>query len=140
MKALYISRLCRNLYERRCLVALLRGSSFSLIDNRKIIAYVTGRSVTDIYYITRKETGNDKAKLFLLDLIKTVPVLGVDQNIIEKALFSDFKDFEDAVQAYTSSEHCLKYIITRNKQDFIRAQLKVFTPEEALVYFSKDTK
>ena len=109
---------------------------FELIDLESIEAYITGSSVTDIYYIARKEKGRDITRKFLLELIQIVPVLGVDHTIIFQALQSDFNDFEDAVQAFSAGANDLEYIITRNKKDFVGSEIEILSPEEAIVTFS----
>ncbi len=106
---------------------------FELIDLESIEAYITGSSVTDIYYIARKEKGRDITRKFLLELIQIVPVLGVDHTIIFQALQSDF---EDAVQAFSAGANDLEYIITRNKKDFVGSEIEILSPEEAIVTFS----
>lgn len=42
------------------------------------------------------------------------------------------KDFEDAVQVSASELNGIEVIITRNKDDFANAHLKVATPNEFL--------
>ena len=113
---------------------------FTFIDQFILKAYVTGSAITDIYYIIRKQTDRETAKAFLLDLIKVVPIIGVDQNIVINAIESDLKDFEDAVQVHSAIDHGINYIITRNKKDFKGIQLGVFSPEEAISFFSKETE
>ena len=108
---------------------------FELIDLGVIEAYISGSSITDIYYIARKEKGNDITRKFLLELIQIVPVLGVDHNIVLKALQSNFADFEDAVQVFSADANNLDYIITRNKKDFIGSEIEILSPKEALVVF-----
>jgi len=71
---------------------------FELIDKKRINGYITESIVTDIYYISRKEKGNEIAIEFISNLIEIVDVIGVDKIIILKALKSNLKDFEDAVQ------------------------------------------
>jgi predicted nucleic acid-binding protein len=111
---------------------------FELIDLEIIEAFISGSSVTDIYYIARKEIGAEIVKRFLLELIDVVPVISVDQSIVLNALHSELKDFEDAVQVYSAGAYGIEFIITRNKKDFIGIELTVLTPNEALELFSKD--
>ena len=111
---------------------------FELIDLGLIEAYITGSSITDIYYIARKEKGRSITLKFLLELIQIVPVLGVDHDIIFQALQSDFSDFEDAVQVFSAGINNLEYIITRNKKDFVGSQVEILSPEEAITIISDD--
>ena len=54
----------------------------------------------------------------------------MDGKVVESALNSDFKDFEDALQNY-SAINCgeIEAIITRNVKDFKKSDIGVFTPE-----------
>ena len=54
-------------------------------------------------------------------------------NVIDKALNSDFADFEDAIQYYTALENKITLILTRNLRDYKKASVVVQTPEAFLV-------
>jgi predicted nucleic acid-binding protein len=56
----------------------------------------------------------------------------MDDKILELALVSDFKDFEDAIQYHTALENELDLILTRNKKDFKKSILAVLTAKEYL--------
>lgn len=57
----------------------------------------------------------------------------MDDKILELALASDFKDFEDAIQYHTALENHLDTIISRNKKDFKSSVLPVLTAKEYLL-------
>lgn len=103
---------------------------FELLDKKQFIGYITASTVTDIYYISRKEKGRTIAIEFISNLIEIVDVLGVDKNIIVKALKSNILDFEDAVQVSAAKYNEIEIIITRNKSDFLNANLEILTPKE----------
>jgi predicted nucleic acid-binding protein len=105
---------------------------FELIDKKRIIGYITATTVTDIYYISRKEKGNEIAIEFISNLIEIVDVIGVDKNIIIKALKSNIQDFEDAVQVSAAEYNEIEIIITRNKNDFFNSGLEILTPKELI--------
>jgi predicted nucleic acid-binding protein len=120
-------------------IALMREPHYALavaiferIDAQGIEASMTASSVTDIYYIAKKEKGHADAIGFVRGLIQVVHVLGVDRDIIEMALDSEMKDFEDAVQASAASVQGISMVITRNKDDFATSGLDVHTPKEFL--------
>lgn len=56
----------------------------------------------------------------------------VSEMDIDKALLSDFNDFEDAVQYYTAVHDRSDIFVTRNKKDFRNSELSVVTPSEFL--------
>jgi predicted nucleic acid-binding protein len=110
----------------------LSSKIFELIDKKRIIGYITASTVTDIYYISRKEKGKEIAIEFISNLIEIVDVIGVDKNIIVKALKSDLKDFEDAVQVSAAKYNEIEIIVTRNKSDFFESGLIILTPDELI--------
>jgi predicted nucleic acid-binding protein len=103
---------------------------FKLIDQSKINDWVTASTITDIYYVSKKEKSHIETISFLKDLIEIVGVIGVDREIILKALFSEFKDFEDAIQSIAARINKIDVIITRNKKDFKDSLPRAFTPKE----------
>ena len=110
----------------------LSSKIFELIDKKRIIGYITASTVTDIYYISRKEKGNKIAIEFISNLIEIVDVIGVDKSIIVKALKSNLKDFEDAVQVSAAEYYEIEIIVTRNKSDFLNSGLEILTPKELI--------
>ena len=110
----------------------LSSKIFELIDKKRIIGYITASTVTDIYYISRKEKGNEIAIEFISNLIEIVDVIGVDKSIIVKALKSNLKDFEDAVQVSAAECYEIEIIVTRNKSDFLNSGLEILTPKELI--------
>jgi len=105
---------------------------FELIDRKRIIGYITASTVTDIYYISRKEKGNEIAIEFISNLIEIIDVIGVDKSTIVKALKSNLKDFEDAVQVSAAENYDIEIIVTRNKSDFLNSGLEILTPKELI--------
>jgi hypothetical protein len=61
-----------------------------------------------------------------------VEVSPLDDKIVELALVSDFKDFEDAIQYHTALENGIDIISTRNKKDFKNSKLPIMTAKEYL--------
>lgn len=101
---------------------------FTLIDDKKITGYVTASTITDIYYIAKREIGHKKSIEFLSDLVQVVEVLAVDKNVIIEALNSEMKDFEDAVQITAAALNSLDCVITRNTSDFTSSGVNIHTP------------
>lgn len=116
----------RNPYFQKALLL------FGLINENKIAANITATTITDIYYITKKTTGHELALEFISNLVETVDIIGINKDIIQTALESNIKDFEDAVQISAASFATIDCIITRNKKDFINSQIEIVTPTEFL--------
>ena len=105
---------------------------FSLADKGSIKLFVSSLSFANVNYILSKQFASDQARKKLLNFKTLVSILPVNDKIIELALGSDFKDFEDAIQYFTAIEGSLTTLLTRNLKDFKKAEIGVFTPEQFL--------
>ena len=106
---------------------------FDAAGRGDICVYISSLSYTNIYYIIRRYLGHEKTLESLKELTKHVSVLSVNEKIIKQALYSDFKDFEDAVQYYSAIQNrSVECIVTRNVSDFKLSKLPVLKPSECL--------
>lgn len=103
---------------------------FKLIDNRNLFAFISATTITDIYYIAKKQTGHEKSIEFIRGLLKFAEPLSVDKEIIIGALESKINDFEDAVQSSVAIENDLDFNVSRNVKDYLGSTVKTVTPEE----------
>lgn len=101
-----------------------------LINKLEYKAFVTATTVSDIYYISQKLVGHDKTINFLTNLFEHIKIAGVETMIILNALKSNIKDFEDAIQIETAKQNDIRVVITRNKKDFEKSDLEIYTPNE----------
>ncbi len=96
-------------------------------------AYITASSVTDLFYIIRKETHDTKQTYCILEnIFKLTKILSVSEKDIQDAFKEKWKDFEDCVQCTVAQNNKIDYIITGNKKDYTNASLPVITPQEYL--------
>jgi predicted nucleic acid-binding protein len=108
---------------------------FLHIEQQTFHASVSASAVTDIFYLLKKE-GID-AIAFMKDIFTAIDVLSVDKAIILSALYSDWADFEDAVQSHTAIENEVDIIIIRNTKDFKPlGQLKIMNPKTFIETFN----
>jgi predicted nucleic acid-binding protein len=108
---------------------------FAKIEEKQVTAYITASSVTDIYYILKKSRQHDQVILFLKELLQTVYLLDVSAEIVGTALYSDFKDFEDAVQYYTAEDNHIDAIITRNIKDYQSMEIPIMNAQDFLAKY-----
>lgn len=92
-------------------------------------AYITASSVTDLFYIIRKET-HDTGQTYVImeNIFKLAAVLSVTEKDIQNAFGQKWKDFEDCVQYMTGKNNGVDYIITLNRKDYEDISLPVQTP------------
>ncbi|SRR5258706_16370747 len=90
------------------------ASLFSLADQKKLKINVSSLSFSNLHYILSKQHSPDQSRKKLLKFKTLVTVLPV----VELALASDFRDFEDGIQYYAALEQGIKVILTKNLRDF----------------------
>ncbi|MFP4025943.1 MAG: type II toxin-antitoxin system VapC family toxin [Thiohalospira sp.] len=100
---------------------------FSLADQNKVKLYVCSLSLANAHYILNRHLPESKVREILRKLKVLVNVLSLDSKVIDLALNSDFKDFEDAIQYYAAMESNINIIITRNLKDFKKSDIPVMT-------------
>lgn len=106
---------------------------FTFAEMKKLELYTTPLIIANTFYILRKQLGNESAKNVLRKLRILLHIIDSTESIIDKALNSDFSDFEDAIQYYTALEYGIPVILTRNIRDYKKASIVVQTPESYLV-------
>ncbi|MEO7312392.1 MAG: PIN domain-containing protein [Chitinophagaceae bacterium] len=105
---------------------------FSLADIGDIEIFVSSLAFANLNYLLSKQYSADQARKKLLKFKTLVNLLAIDEKIIDLALSSDFKDFEDGIQYFAAIEEGLTTILTRNLKDFKTAQISVMTAEQYL--------
>ncbi len=106
---------------------------FTFAEMKKIILYTSPSVFINAFYILRKHLGIAEAKKALMRLRLLIHVIDADEKIIDLACLSDFSDLEDAVQYYTSQQHRLGTLITRNIKDYKVKDMIIQSPETYLV-------
>jgi predicted nucleic acid-binding protein len=111
------------------------GSSaqvLSLVESHQAGGYLGAFSYPTLFYLLRKERDHEGAIQILKKVRIVLQTAPVTEKIIDAALSSAFRDFEDAVQYYSALEVQSDYFVTRNKQDYPANQLQILTPDEFL--------
>ena len=105
----------------------------SLCESRKIKGFITSVIISNVYYLLKQTSTHEKVIEKLVQLVTITEVLTTDREVIIKALNSNFKDFEDALQNYSAELNGqIDLIVTRNINDFKNSSLGVMTPENYL--------
>ncbi len=105
---------------------------FTLADLKKVRIFTSPLVFANLHYILKKLKSNNFALNNLRKLKTLINILPVNEKIIEQALNSGFKDFEDAIQYFTAVNNGINLILTRNKKDYKKSKITVFTAEEFL--------
>ena len=103
-----------------------------LSQTQKIKVYVSAISFNNIYYIIRKANGHKSSIKLIREMRELVNIIPVGEDIIDKALASEFHDFEDGIQYFSAlSNKNIEAIITRNSKDFKSSDLPILSSHEA---------
>ncbi len=105
---------------------------FTLADRGKLGINVSSLTFATLFYLLSKDNGQERVKKILFKFKSLVTVLSVDNKIIELALSSEFKDFEDGIQYFCAIENKCAAILTRNLTDYKCADIPVMTAESFL--------
>ena len=105
---------------------------FTLADQKKISLSISSLTIANTHFVLSKYYNASDARKILAKFKVLVEVLPLDDKIIDLALTSDLKDFEDALQYYTAIENNNHIIITRNKKDFKNLNIPILTAKEYL--------
>lgn len=104
----------------------------TLADKKKIQAYTSPSSISNVFYVLARYESSKTAleKIRKFKLLCSMSVM--DDEVVEKAIHSDFKDFEDAMQYFSALASNCDVIITRNEKDFKNALIPVMNAESYL--------
>lgn len=91
---------------------------------------ITASSLTDIYYIGRRLTGDSAAREAVQKCLDALAVLPVDEETLEAAYALSTDDFEDALQIASAIRNDVEAIVTRDPDDFTNAPVRVLSPTE----------
>ena len=101
----------------------------SLCESGEIKAFITPVIISNVYYLLRQTAPHEKVIEKLTQLITITEILTTDREAIVKALNSNFKDFEDALQNFSAELNGeIDLIVTRNVKDFKNSSLGIMTP------------
>ena len=106
---------------------------FQLAKDGKIGVHISAISFNNTYYILRKVTSHKNALKLLSEIEEYIGVQETNRKIIKKAMKSDFKDFEDAIQYFSAVQiGNIDIIATRDLKDFKKSELPVLSPETTI--------
>jgi predicted nucleic acid-binding protein len=106
-------------------------------DDGRLQFHACASAITDIFYISRKLVGADKARRVVRNCLDVLQVVSVTRDLLDAAERRDGVDFEDNLQISCAVEAKLDAIVTRNTKDFVAAPIPVLTPAELLALLAK---
>ena len=94
--------------------------------------YVAWHSLSNLFYVLRKDRGAEKTTEFIEWLLSIMRVATVGHADALAALTMGIADFEDALQMSARKACGADILITRNVADFKNGSVQVLTPEDFL--------
>ena len=108
---------------------------FRKSENKEFELFTSSHSIATTHYLLKKYLAEKELREVLQNLLDYLTVIPVDLDILQKALRSGHKDFEDSIQILcASSVEKMSCIVTRNKKDFKGSELNVCSPDEIVLY------
>lgn len=103
---------------------------FSKVESGYITGFISATTVTTISYLAAKVVGAIRAKSEIHKLFTLFEIAPVNRAVLQKALKSNFSDFEDAVIHEAAMYIGVDAIISRDIKDFRQSVLPIYSPEE----------
>ncbi|MBC8230817.1 PIN domain-containing protein [bacterium] len=100
---------------------------WQLVEAERVIGYLTATTLTNIFYIARKQLGTERTREVIADLLAVFEICPVGREILSDALSLPFVDYEDAVQEAVAQQADVDAIITRNLADYTHSTFRVMT-------------
>jgi predicted nucleic acid-binding protein len=114
---------------------------FQLVEQHKIMGFVSSSAATDIFYLLNKAWKDINVVYQVVEeLFSVFTIAPVFESTIKSALALRWKDFEDAVQYITAKENDFYHIITRNTNDYQHTGIPCMSPADFLAHFTANGK
>ena len=112
------------------------GFSATVIDlcaKQVIDGYVALHSISNMYYILRKQYSDAERRTILKRYNEILKVAEVGNDVVDTAINNTaISDYEDALQYACAETVGADYIVTRNIKDYGKAEIRAISPEELL--------
>jgi predicted nucleic acid-binding protein len=97
-------------------------------ESGQLIACLSASAVTDIFYISRKQVGVERAKQVVEVCLQGFEIVPVDLAVLQTALTLQGNDFKDNVQIACAIARGIDLIVTRDVQGFQHSSVSAIEP------------
>lgn len=104
----------------------------TLADHQKIKVFTSPTTISTAFYLLAKYENRQSALQKIRKFKVLCAISLIDDDVVDKSLNSDFKDFEDALQYFSAVSSNCDIILTRNEKDFKNALIPVLSAESYL--------
>ena len=127
-RVLFDSDVLLDVLAQRQPFVIASAQALNTVTLEQVQGYVSGHAVTNIFYILRRQIGNEAARELLSRLLQRIQVASVTDEVIRQALQNSITDFEDAVTSAAANVAGLEMIVTRNTSDFVSSSVPAIMP------------
>jgi len=136
MQILFDSNILLDYINNRKSYSDIADEIIILCADKTLNGYIAAHSLTNIFYILRKDFTENQRSDILQRLCKFLSVVSIDERKIKRALQNvNNNDFEDLLQIECAVDVGAEYIITRNVKDLIGSPVPVIEPFEFIERF-----
>lgn len=107
---------------------------FALTEQSELESYLCATTVTTVDYLLSQALEKSEARSALNRLLALFEIAPVNRPVLEEALGSRIKDFEDAVIEQAAHLVGAQAIISRDTKGFKHSIVKVLDPAELLAF------
>lgn len=97
---------------------------------KKYEIYLNAISIINIDYILKKEFERERRKEIVQFLIDHFYLVSTDKKVFQHALDSNFIDFEDSVQYFSSKSISADLILSDDKKGFEDSEIPIFKAKD----------
>ena len=101
-------------------------------ETKQIDGLISADSFSTLYYLLRQASNARTAQRGISLLLSVFEVVEIDKQILQQALDSPVKDFEDAIQYHCAVRGKADCIVTRDLRHYRNADLPVMSPDAFL--------
>ncbi len=91
---------------------------------------VAFHSITNGYYLLRRELNDDQARIFLTEILEWVDIAPVTKQLTLDALVSSNPDVEDTLQGLCAEIAGADILVTRDPKGFRKSPVPAVSPTE----------
>jgi hypothetical protein len=102
----------------------------------RIVGHLIATAVTNIFYVSRRLIGTDKARAGVGTCLATFEIIAVGRDELQKADAMSGSDLEDNVSLACAMAAGLDAIVTRDPRGFAGSPIPVLSPAELLTRIS----
>jgi predicted nucleic acid-binding protein len=131
-KPLIDINICLDSALQRKPFAIQAGKILSYSEKKTINGFVAAHGFDTIFYLLRKKYGARKCYEAIKAIRETIQIAPVTQSVIDDALDTRWKDFEDGIHYQAALAAGCNAVISRNAKNFKQADLPILSPQEFL--------